>query len=541
MARDSDNVAERKPRFETLSGIKMERVYTRSGARDEDYPSRLGNPGDFPYTRGVRDTMYRGRLWTMRQYAGFGSAAATNRRFKYLLANGQTGLSVAFDLPTQMGMDSDHALSRGEVGRVGVAIDTLEDMEILFDGIPLDRVSTSMTINATAPILLALYCTVASKQGHARDQLQGTIQNDILKEYIARGTYIYPPVPSMRLVTDVLEYCGQEAPNWNTISISGYHIREAGATAVEELAFTLGNAIAYIEAALDRGMDIDSFLPRVSFFFSAHNDLIEEVAKFRAARRLWARIARDRFKARDERSLTLRFHAQTAGSALTAQFPDANVARVTVQALAAVLGGAQSIHTNAKDEALALPSPEAARIALRTQQVIAYESGVVNTADPVGGSFAIEALTDRIEKDVLEYLERIESLGGMLAAIESGFVQREIQESASTYQRALEAEERIVVGVNRYRSAPEEDEAKIPTHTLDPELESDQLERLRTVRRRRDAGVVDGALDNLRKAAEGDDNLMVSIIDAVEAYASIGEISDVFRSVFGEHREAVTV
>ena len=485
--------------------------------------------------------MYRGRLWTMRQYAGFGSAAATNRRFKYLRANGQTGLSVAFDLPTQMGMDSDHALSRGEVGRVGVAIDTLEDMEILFDGISLDRVSTSMTINATAPILLALYFTVASKQGHARDQLQGTIQNDLLKEYIARGTYIYPPVPSMRLVTDVLEYCGQEAPNWNTISISGYHIREAGATAVEELAFTLGNAIAYIEAALDRGMDIDSFLPRVSFFFSAHNDLIEEVAKFRAARRLWARIARDRFKARDERSLTLRFHAQTAGSALTAQFPDANVARVTVQALAAVLGGAQSIHTNSKDEALALPSPEAARVALRTQQVIAYESGVANTADPVGGSFAVEALTERIEKDVLEYLERIESLGGMLAAIESGFVQREIQESASTYQRALEAEERIVVGVNRYRSAPEEDEAKIPTHTLDPQLESDKVEKLRIVRHRRDAGVVDPALDNLRKAAQGDDNLMISIIDAVEAYASIGEISDVLRSVFGEYREAVTV
>ena len=529
---------DQQERFETLSGLDLNRVYEGTPERDADYDERLGDPGEFPYTRGIRETMYRGRLWTMRQYAGFGSAAETNTRFKYLLDHGQTGLSVAFDLPTQIGMDSDHELAAGEVGKVGVAIDTLEDMETLFDGIPLDRVSTSMTINATAPILLALYIAVAARQGHGPEAVRGTVQNDVLKEYIARGTYIYPPGPSLRLITDVFDYCHRDVPNWNTISISGYHIREAGSTAVQELAFTFGDAIAYVEAALGRGMDIDSFAPRLSFFFNAHNDFLEEVAKFRAARRLWAKIARDRFGAKNERSMALRFHAQTAGSALTAQFPDANVVRVTLQAMAAVLGGAQSVHTNSKDEALALPREDTARLALRTQQIIAYESGVRNTVDPVGGSFAIEALTDRIERETLAYLEKIDALGGMLAAIEEGFIQREIQESAYQFQRAVERDERVIIGVNRYQS---DDVDRIPIHRIDPALEPAQIDSLNAVRRRRDAGAVEKTLRKLREAAEGDANLMPLILDAVSVYASVGEISDTLRAVFGEYREAVTV
>ncbi len=529
---------DQRERFETLSGLDLDRVYEGTSDRDADYDKRLGDPGKFPYTRGIRETMYRGRLWTMRQYAGFGSAAETNARFKYLLDHGQTGLSVAFDLPTQIGMDSDHELARGEVGKVGVAIDTLEDMETLFDGIPLDRVSTSMTINATAPILLALYIAVAARQGHGPEAIRGTVQNDVLKEYIARGTYIYPPGPSLRLITDVFDYCHREVPNWNTISISGYHIREAGSTAVQELAFTLGNAIAYVEAALGRGMSIDSFAPRLSFFFNAHNDFLEEIAKFRAARRLWARIARDRFGARDERSMTLRFHAQTAGSTLTAQFPDANVVRVTLQAMAAVLGGAQSVHTNSKDEALALPREDTARLALRTQQIIAHESGVRNTVDPAGGSFAIEALTDRIERETLDYLGKIDAIGGMLTAIEEGFVQREIQEAAYRFQRAVENEERVIIGVNRYRSDEEE---RIPIHSIDPALEPAQVEKLNRVRQRRNSAAVAKALEELRTAAEGEANMMPLILAAVCAYASVGEISDTLRAVFGEYREAVTI
>ena len=528
---------ERKERFDTLSGTEVDRIYEGSKKSAGDYVEHLGNPGQFPYTRGIRDTMYRGKLWTMRQYAGFGSAAATNARFKYLLGHGQTGLSVAFDLPTQIGIDSDNELAAGEVGRVGVAIDTLADMEILFKEIPLNRVSTSMTINSTAPILLALYIVVAEKQGHSPDSLRGTVQNDILKEYIARGTYIYPPRPSIRLITDVFEYCHREVPNWNTISISGYHIREAGSTAVQELAFTFGDAIAYVQAALDRGMDIDDFGPRLSFFFNAHSDFLEECAKFRAARRLWARIARG-LGAKNERTLTLRFHAQTAGSSLTAQLPDANIVRVTLQALAAVLGGAQSLHTNSKDEALALPREDAARLALRTQQIIAHESGVTNTVDPVGGSFAIEAMTDRIEKETMEYLDKIESLGGMLAAIESGFVQKEIQEAAYSYQRSIETDERVIVGVNRYISDEKE---RIPIHSVDPDLEVTQVQTLRALRGSRDTDAVRAALVALEDAAGGDRNLMPAIMDAVRVYASVGEISDAFRRVFGEYRETVTV
>ena len=529
---------QRRERFETLSGIKLDRVYERSEGCEDNYSEKLADPGSYPYTRGIRDTMYRGKLWTMRQYAGFGSAAETNARFKYLLDSGQTGLSVAFDLPTQIGLDSDHELARGEVGKVGVAIDSIDDMETLLDGIPLDRVSTSMTINSTAPILLALYIVVATRRGISADRLRGTVQNDILKEYIARGTYIYPPKPSLRLITDVFEYCQREAPKWNTISISGYHIREAGSTAVQELAFTLGDAIAYVEAALARGMDIDTFAPRLSFFFNAHSDFLEEIAKFRAARRLWAQIARERFGARDERSHAMRFHAQTAGSSLTAQLPDANIVRVTLQALAAVLGGAQSVHTNSKDEALALPREDAARLALRTQQLIAHESGVVNTVDPVGGSYALEALTDRIERDTLAYLEKIDSLGGMLAAIESGFVQKEIQEAAYRYQRAIEAGERVIVGVNRYQSA---DEELIPIHRVDPVLEHDQVERLGALRSRRDSDAAGQAIEKLEEAARGDRNLMPFILEAVQAQATVGEISDGFRRVFGEYREAVTI
>jgi methylmalonyl-CoA mutase, N-terminal domain len=500
--------------------------------------SDAGQPGEFPYTRGIQPTMYRGRLWTMRQYAGFGSAAETNKRFKYLLANGQTGLSVAFDLPTQLGMDSDNPLAAGEVGKVGVAIDTLRDMETVFEDIPLDRVSTSMTINATAAILLAMYIAVAKKQRVALDLINGTIQNDILKEYIARGLYIYPPKFSLRLITDIFAYCQTEVPNWNTISVSGYHIREAGATAVQELAFTFANAITYVQAALDRGLDIDSFAPRLSFFFDTHNNFLEEIAKFRSARRLWAKMMRDRFGAKSSRSWMLRFHAQTAGSSLTAQQPDNNVVRVAIQALAAVLGGAQSLHTNSKDEALAIPTADAARLALRTQQIIAHESGVINTVDPLGGSYAIEALTDQMEAEVTQYLEKIESTGGMLAAIESGWVQGQIHESAYKYQQSIESKERIIVGVNEFRV---DEQQKIPIHTGDPAVEADQIRSLSAARNTRDGSVARGSVERLEKAARSSENLMPYLVEAVEAYATVGEISDAFRRVHGEYREVWTV
>ena len=525
---------ELKPRFETDSGIELEPFYRPGSAA----PEEIGLPGEFPYTRGIQTNMYRGRLWTMRQYAGFGSAAETNERFKYLLSNGQTGLSVAFDLPTQMGMDSDHPMAAGEVGKVGVAIDTLHDMEVLFAGIPLDRVSTSMTINATAAVLLAMYIAVAKKHGVSPRLIEGTVQNDILKEYIARGTYIYPPGFSLRLITDIFEYCEKEVPNWNTISISGYHIREAGSTAVQELAFTFGDAATYVGAALDRGLDIDSFAPRLSFFFNAHNDFLEETAKFRAARRMWAKIAKNRFGAKNPRSLMLRFHAQTAGSSLTAQQPDNNVVRVTLQALAAILGGAQSLHTNSRDEALALPTADAARLALRTQQIIAYESGVTNTVDPAGGSYAIEALTDRIEEEAMQYLEKIDNMGGMLAAIESGWVQSEIQDAAYKYQRSIENRERIIVGVNDFQTDEQE---VIPIHVADPVLEAAQVASLSRARIHRDAGLVEAMLQRLENAARGSANLMPYILEAVEAYATIGEISDAFRKVHGEYQEALTV
>ena len=494
--------------------------------------------GDFPYTRGIQSTMYRGRFWTMRQYAGFGSAAETNQRFKSLLAQGQTGLSVAFDLSTQLGLDSDHPLAAGEVGKVGVAIDTLRDMETVFDGIPLDRVSTSMTINATAAILLAMYIAVAKKQGVSPSAINGTVQNDILKEYIARGLYIYPPKFSLRLVTDIFGYCERNVPNWNTISISGYHIREAGSTAVQELAFTFANAITYVQAALDAGLDIDSFAPRLSFFFDTHNNFLEEIAKFRAARRVWAKIAKSRFSAKNPRSWMLRFHAQTAGSSLTAQQPDNNVIRVAIQALAAVLGGTQSLHTNSKDEALAIPTEEAARLALRTQQIIAHESGVTNTVDPVGGSYAIETLTDKIEGEAGRLLEKIDSLGGMLPAIESGWIQSQIHEAAYEYQRSIEKKERIIVGVNEFQIGEEQ---KIPTHVSDPALEAAQIENLSRIRAGRDARAAGEALRRLEHAAKGQENLMPHILEAVEAYATVGEISDAFRRIYGEYQEALTI
>jgi methylmalonyl-CoA mutase N-terminal domain/subunit len=471
----------------------------------------------------------------MRQYAGYGSASETNRRFKYLLANGQTGLSIAFDLPTQMGMDSDHPLAPGEVGKVGVAIDTLQDMETLLSEIPLSTVSISMTINATAAILLAMVATVAKKEGVAGLSLNGTVQNDILKEYIARGTYIYPPRFSLRLITDLIQYCSVELPNWNTISISGYHIREAGSTAVQELAFTFANAIAYAEAAIDRGMAFDTFAPRLSFFFNTHNDFLEEIAKFRAARSIWAKIAKERFQAKNPRSMMLRFHAQTAGSTLTAQQPDNNIVRVALQALAAVLGGAQSLHTNSKDEALALPTADAARLALRTQQLIAWESGVTNTVDPVGGSAAIEALTEDIERQAFKLLESIDHRGGMLSAIETGWVQSQIQDSAFSYQRSIESEERIVVGVNRFHTSEKE---SIPIHSNDPNLEGNQIARLNAIRSHRDGQAVGECLTRLESAARSEENLLPHIIRAVDAYASVGEISDVFRKVHGEYREA---
>ena len=495
----------------------------------------LGKPGEFPYTRGIYPDMYRGRLWTIRQYAGFGSAEESNQRYRYLLSQGTTGLSVAFDLPTQMGMDSDHPLAAGEVGRTGVAISSLADMERLFQDIPLGQVSTSMTINSTAAILLALYVLVARRQGVDTRKLSGTVQNDILKEYIARGTYIYPPRASMRIVTDLFAWASRELPEWNTISISGYHIREAGSTAVQEVAFTFANAIAYIEAALEAGLAIDDFAPRLSFFFNAHSNFLEEIAKFRAARRLYAHLMRDRFGAKNPKSMMLRFHVQTAGSTLTAQQPDVNVIRTSIEALSAVLGGAQSLHTNSRDEALALPTEESARLALRTQQIIAHESGVTHTADPVGGSEYIEGLTAAIERGAKTYLERIAGMGGTLQAIERGFIQGEIQNAAFEFQKAVERGEAVVVGVNRFRM---EGGRKVPTFRLNPAIEKAQIERLRQVRAGRDSKIVAEHLQKLEQAARGQENLIPLILAAADAYATLGEISDRLRSVFGEYREA---
>ena len=530
--------AERHERFLTSSGIELPNDFNPSNTEPVDYEADLNAPGEYPFTRGIRRNMYRGRFWTMRQYAGYATAEESNARYKYLLAQGTTGLSVAFDLPTQIGLDSDDPLAAGEVGKVGVAIDSLDDMLRLFDGIPLDTVSTSMTINATASTLLCLYLAVARKQGIALEKVNGTIQNDILKEYIARGTYIYPPRPSLRLITDTFAFCAREVPNWNTISISGYHIREAGSTAAQEIAFTLADAIAYVEAAIAAGLKVDEFAPRLSFFFNAHNNLLEEIAKFRAARRLWARTMRERFKARDPRSLMLRFHTQTAGSSLQAQQPEVNVVRTTIQALAAVLGGTQSLHTNSLDEALALPTEEAARLALRTQQVIAYESGVADTVDPLAGSYAIEQLTSELESRAADYIEKIDAMGGMLRAIEAGYVQREIQEAAYEYQRAIETDEQTIVGVNRFQL---EAESNIPILRVDASVERAQVERVRAVRERRDSVAAETALVRLEEAARGTENILPRILDCVEAHVTVGEISHRLRRVWGEYREAVTV
>jgi methylmalonyl-CoA mutase N-terminal domain/subunit len=529
---------ERRERFDTSSGIELPNDFSPSNTKQIRYSDDLGAPGEFPYTRGVRPNMYRGKFWTMRQYAGFATAEESNARYKYLLSHGTTGLSVAFDLPTQIGLDSDDPLAAGEVGKVGVAIDSLDDMLTLLDGIPLDQVSTSMTINATASTLLCLYLAVAKKQGVAFDKVSGTVQNDILKEYIARGTYIYPPKPSLRLITDTFAYCAAEVPNWNTISISGYHIREAGSTAAQEIAFTLADGICYVDSATRAGLDIDKFAPRLSFFFNSHNNLLEEIAKFRAARRLWARIMKDRFNAKDPRSLMLRFHTQTAGSTLTAQQPEVNVVRTTIQALAAVLGGTQSLHTNSMDEALSLPTEQAARIALRTQQVIAHESGVADTVDPMAGSYAIEELTTKLEEKARDYIEKIDAMGGMLRAIESGYVQREIQEAAYDYQRAVETHDAIVVGVNRFQT---EEETRIPILKIDERVERDQVGRLRAIREKRDAAKAETSLASLTSAASGDENLLPRILDCVENYVTVGEISHTLRKSWGEYQEAVTV
>ncbi len=529
---------ERRPRFVTSSGIEIADLYTPADVAGLDEARDLGRPGEFPFTRGVQPTMYRGRLWTMRQYAGFASAEQTNERFRYLLEQGQTGLSVAFDLPTQMGYDPDAPQARGEVGRVGVPISSLADIETLFAGIPLDRVSTSMTINSTAAILLAFYIAAAERQGLPRAALSGTTQNDILKEYVARGTYIYPPKPSLRLVTDIFEYCSSELPRWNTISISGYHMREAGATAAQELAFTFADAIAYVEAARQRGLDVDSFAGRLSFFFAAWGELFEEVAKFRAARRMWAHIMRDRFGARSERSMLCRFHVQTAGSSLTAQSVDNNVVRTTVQALAAVLGGAQSLHTNARDEALALPTAESARLALRTQQILAHETGVADTPDPLAGSYYVERLTADLEAAAESYLEEIDALGGTLAAIEGGYQQRQIQEAAYRQQREVERGDRIVVGVNRFV----DEQVSSPTlQRIDPAEEQRQVDRVRRVRAERDPLTWERAMDRLATLARGGGNVLPALVEAAAAYATLGEMSDALRAAWGEHRESITI
>lgn len=529
---------ERQQTFTTASFEPVKPLYTPLDVDADKYNDRIGYPGEYPYTRGVQSTMYRGRLWTMRQYAGFGTASESNKRYRYLLSQGQTGLSVAFDLPTQIGYDSDHPMANGEVGKVGVAIDTLADMEILLNDIPLDKVTTSMTINAPASVLLALYIAVAEKQGIPKNKIGGTIQNDILKEYIARGTYIFPPKPSMRIITNIFEYCAKEVPRWNTISISGYHIREAGSTAAQEVGFTLADGIAYVEAAVDAGLDIDKFAGRLSFFFNAHNDLLEEVAKYRAARRLWARIMKERFGAKDPKSWIMRFHTQTAGSTLTAQQIDNNIVRVTIQSLAAVLGGTQSLHTNARDEALALPTEQSARVALRTQQIVACESGLINTIDPLAGSYYVEAMTNTIEQASEEYIEQIDSFGGMTQAIENGYVQREIQKSAYQFNRELESGERFVVGINKYQvdEPPVED-----IHQVDLKQQEEQIHFLHKIRNERDNTTVHQKLAALKKAAEGSDNLMPFILDSVREYASIGEICGTLREVFGEYEEQVTL
>jgi len=523
---------------ETSSHIPIQSVYTEADLAAFDIDAQVGFPGEYPFTRGIQPTGYRGRLWTMRQYAGMGDAEESNKRYKYLLSHGTTGLSVAFDLPTQIGLDSDSPLALGEVGKVGVAIDSIEDMERLFDGIDLTKISTSMTINATASILLALYVAVARRRGTDVRRLSGTVQNDILKEYIARGTYIYPPQQAMRIVTDLFAWANDNVPEWNTISISGYHMREAGSTAVQEIAFTLGNGIAYVQAAITAGLDVDKFAPRLSFFFNAHNNFLEEVAKFRAARRMWAKIMRERFKAKNPRSWMLRFHTQTAGSTLTAQQPENNIVRTALQALAAVLGGTQSLHTNSYDEALALPTEQAARIALRTQQIVAYESGVPNTVDPVAGSYYIESLTNEMEKRALAYLEKIDGLGGMLAAIERGYVQQEIQNAAYEYQKQVEKEEAVVVGVNKFTM---KEEKQGPIQRMDETLERKQVERLRALRNRRDARSWGASLEQIENAARSGTNLMPLILAAVEASATVGEISNTLRRVFGEYKEAVVV
>ena len=524
------------------TGLPMEAVVTPDDLNGWKPETELGYPGQFPFTRGVYPTMYRGRLWTTRQYAGFGTAVESNQRYRYLLAQGVHGLSVAFDLPTQIGMDSDHPLAQGEVGKVGVAIDSLEDMQTLFDGIPLEHVSTSMTINSTAAILLALYVAVAKQQGANLQRLAGTVQNDILKEYIARGTYIYPLRPAMRIVTDIFAWCRRELPNWNAISISGYHIREAGSTDVQEVAFTLANGIAYVQAAIDAGLAIDDFAPQLSFFFNSHNEFLMQIAKFRAARRLWARTMRDRFHARDPRSMMLRFHAQTAGSALTAQQPENNLVRVSLQCLAAVLGGCQSLHANALDEALALPTEQAALLALRTQQIIASESGVVNTVDPVAGSYAIEKLTNEIESGAEEYIARIDAIGGMLRAVEAGFVQHEIQKAAYEYQQAVDSGEQVVVGVNRFQTRVQtDDERPIPTLQVDPAGQAAQVARLNALRARRDTAKTKSALAEIERRARSTENLMPAILHAVESYATVGEISDALRRAFGEYQESVVI
>ncbi len=524
---------ERKPEFVNTSGIPLQRAYAPDDLAGLDYMEDLNLPGEYPFTRGVQPTMYRGRYWTMRQYAGFATAEETNKRYHYLLDKGQTGLSVAFDLPTQIGYDSSHDLARGEVGKVGVAIDSIRDMETLFDGIPLDKVTTSMTINSPASVLLAMYISVAEKQGVSKDQLGGTIQNDILKEYSSRGTYIYPPTPSMRIITDIFDFCSREVPKWNTISISGYHMREAGATAVQEVAFTLANGVAYVQAAVDKGLDVDKFAGRLSFFFNAHLDFLEEVAKFRAARRLWARIMKDRFGAKNPKSWTLRFHTQTAGVTLTAAQPMNNIMRVAFQALSAALGGTQSLHTNSYDEALALPSEESVRMALRTQQVIAYETGVADVVDPLAGSYYIESLTGEIEKRAADYIKQIDEMGGAVKAIERGFVQREIEDSAYRYQREIEKNERIVVGLNKFQEVEEDPKGLL---RVDPAVRENQIAKLDKLKSERSQAEVDKALSGLKKAAAGSDNLMPHIIGAVKAEATLGEICDVMRGVFGEYK-----
>jgi len=531
-----DKFPERKKEFVTGSSDPIDRLYTPEDIGDLNYLEDVGFPGQYPFTRGVQPTMYRGRFWTMRQYAGFGTAEESNKRYKYLLAQGQTGLSVAFDLATQIGYDSDHPMSLGEVGKVGVAIDSLADMEILFDGIPLDKVSTSMTINAPAAVLLAMYIAVAEKQGVPSTKISGTIQNDILKEYVARGTYIFPPKPSMRLITDIFAYCSKDVPRWNTISISGYHIREAGATAAQEIGFTLANGIAYVQAAIDAGLEVDHFATRLSFFFNAHNDLLEEVAKFRAARRLWAHIMKDRFHANNPKSLMLRFHTQTGGSTLTAQQPMNNIVRVAIQTLAAVLGGTQSLHTNSFDEALALPSEESVRIALRTQQIVAHESGVAETIDPLAGSYYVEFKTSQIEQQAKKYIAKIDELGGVENAIETGYIQKEIQQSSYRYIQEIERNDRIIVGVNEFKT---QEDRKPDLLKIDLQVQEEQIKRLQQLKKNRDNEAVRITLQNLKQAATSKTSVMPAIVDAVKVYATLGEICDILREVFGEYKEAV--